>query len=198
MDPSRKKAARILVGIAVPEAIWVCLNMAGNVERFWRWNGFLDTERVGLLGWALALLCAFVFIWQATRLPSVRENLLQPSWLKLTAVLLAVAAGFCEEAVFRKWLMDSLQHRGFHVTIQLLASAVLFGLAHGVWGVFRGSWRAATGAMAATGILGLALALVYVTSRRVLAPCVIAHFLINLFIEPGLVLAAVRGEMGTS
>ena len=29
-----------------------------------------------------------------------------------------------------------------------------------------------------------------------MSPCVVAHFLINLFIEPGLVLATVRGEMG--
>ena len=44
-------------------------------------------------------------------------------------------------------------------------------------------------------ILGLMLALVYVASHRILAPCIVAHFITNLLIEPGLVLAAVRGEM---
>ena len=62
-------------------------------------------------------------------------------------------------------------------------------------GVFRGSVVAAIGASTATTVLGLALAIVYIVSGRVLAPCVVSHFLINLIIEPGLILAAVRGEM---
>ena len=35
-------------------------------------------------------------------------------------------------------------------------------------------------------------------SGRSLAPCIVAHFLINAFIEPGLVLAAARGEMSSA
>jgi hypothetical protein len=58
------------------------------------------------------------------------------------------------------------------------------------------SWRASLGAMLATGSLGLLLAFVYLSSYRNLAPCVASHFLINLFAEPGLVLAALSGEMG--
>jgi len=41
------------------------------------------------------------------------------------------------------------------------------------------------------------LAVVYVVSHRIPALCIVSHFLINLFIEPGLVLAAV-GEMGSA
>jgi membrane protease YdiL (CAAX protease family) len=47
----------------------------------------------------------------------------------------------------------------------------------------------------ATGMLGVALAIVFVVGGRSLAPCIAAHFLINALIEPGLVLAATRGEM---
>jgi hypothetical protein len=86
----------------------------------------------------------------------------------------------------------------YGVALQILASALTFGLAHGIWGAFRGSMAAAIGATLATGALGGALAVVYVVSGRVLAPCVVAHFLINAFAEPGLVLAAVRGEMSGS
>jgi membrane protease YdiL (CAAX protease family) len=118
------------------------------------------------------------------------------AWLKLLGFLVAVAAGFCEEVIFRKWLMDLMRNHGFHLAVQITASALLFGLAHGVWGLFRGSIRAAAGAVTATSILGFMLAIVYLLSHRIVAPCVLAHFLINLFIEPGLVLAAVRGEMG--
>jgi hypothetical protein len=49
--------------------------------------------------------------------------------------------------------------------------------------------------MAITGVLGAALAAVYVLGGRSLAPCIAAHFLLDVAIEPGLVLAALRGEM---
>jgi membrane protease YdiL (CAAX protease family) len=127
----------------------------------------------------------------SSRLPSVRKNLFRQSWLKLLAVLVAVASGFCEEMIFRKGLMDLLQHKGYGFVLQLAGSAAAFGLAHAVWGLMRGSLRAALGAMIATSGLGLA-------SHRIVLPCIIAHFLINLLIEPGLVLAAVRGEMSAS
>ena len=75
-------------------------------------------------------------------------------------------------------------------------SGVAFGLVHGIWALFRGSWRAGLGAITATGILGAALGIVYIVGGRSLAPCVTAHFWINVFSEPGLMLAAIRGEMG--
>jgi hypothetical protein len=31
-----------------------------------------------------------------------------------------------------------------------------------------------------------------------LLPCVLTHFLIDAFVEPGLVLAGIRGEMGNA
>jgi hypothetical protein len=64
-----------------------------------------------------------------------------------------------------------------------------------VWGLFGRSIGAAWGAMVSTTVLGAALAVVYVVSARSLAPCIVSHFLVTGLIEPGLVLAAVRGEM---
>ena len=193
---SERKTALILTGIAASEGIWMYVNIAGRAAKFWRYTGFSDPGRAGLVGWVSALICAFLFIWPAAQLPSVRQNLIRVSWLKLLAFLLAVAAGFCEEVIFRKWLMDLMRNHGFHLAAQITASALLFGLAHGVWGLFRGSIRAAAGAVTATSILGFMMAIVYLLSHRIVAPCVLAHFLINLFLEPGLVLAVVRGEMG--
>jgi uncharacterized protein len=196
LDKAERKAAFILLAIAVPEGAWVALNLVGRPMRFWRYTGFVYPGRAGILAWLLALICAALFTWRAAQLPSVRANLIRPSRLKILALVLAIAAAFCEEAVFRKLLMDTLQHYGSPVGVQILVSGLAFGVAHGIWGFFRGSIRAASGAVMATGILGVALAAIYIVGRRVLSPCVVAHFLINLFIEPGLVLAAVRGEMG--
>jgi peptidoglycan/LPS O-acetylase OafA/YrhL len=70
------------------------------------------------------------------------------------------------------------------------ATAIIFGGAHGVWGLFGRQWRVAAGAAAATGVLGALLGIVYVVSGRDVAPCIWSHMLINLAIE---ILADCRG-----
>ena len=107
----------------------------------------------------------------------------------------AISAGFLEEMIFRKWLMDYPRDQDIGAVLQVLASAITFGLAHGIWGLMGRSLRAAIGATITTGVLGAALALVHLASDRSLAPCIAARFLINALIEPGLVLAATRGQM---
>lgn len=188
------RAAVILSGITLAEGLWLAINLLHSPRRFFRFAGF-PPAGTGAFGWLLALVVAVLFVWYATKLPSVRDNLFRPSLLKVVAVLLAIAAAFCEECVFRKLLMDSLMSHGLSTPVQVLVSALAFGAAHSVWGLMRGSIGAALRATLATGALGLALAIIYVASHRILASCVISHFLINLFAEPGLVLAAVRGEM---
>ena len=198
-DPSIRKAAIILAVITAIEGFFVFPPLVGNPVKFLVKFGLLPGPHLSPpLGWVLALLVAALFIWHSFRLPSVRENILRPSWLKLLAIALAVAAGVLEEFYFRQILMEWAMKRGAGVSIQVLFSAVTFGLAHAIWAFFRGSWRAGLGAMIATGLLGLLLAIVYLASSRNLGPCVAAHFAIDVFLEPGLVLAAVRGEMGRS
>ena len=191
-----RKAAAILAGIAISEGSWLVFNLRVNPSGFLRYTGWLDAVPVPL-GWLLALLVAVTFIAFACRLPSVRKNLFALSWLKVLGIAVAITAGFCEEAIFRKWLMDALARDSIGLTLQVLASGLTFGLLHGIWGAFRGSVAAAIGATVATGLLGLALAVVYLASHRVLAPCIVSHLIINALAEPGLVLAAVRGEMGS-
>ena len=108
----------------------------------------------------------------------------------------AVATGILEEIAFRSMLMDSLRDHGAAAWLQVLLSGVCFGLLHGIWALFGGKWRIGLGAVIATGLLGAALAIVYLIGGRSLAPCVSAHFLLSALAEPGLVLAAVGGDMG--
>ena len=188
-----RKAAVILAGIALAEGWWVWASAHVHPRGFLRYAGFVDAQP-GVVGWLLAVVVFVAFTaYAATRFPSVRANLLKPSLLKVLALAVAVSAGFCEETIFRKWVMDGVAHEG--IVVQVVASAVTFGLVHGVWGLFRGSIIAAVGATLATGVLGAALAVVFLASHRVLAPCIVSHFLINALAEPRLVLAAVRGEM---
>jgi membrane protease YdiL (CAAX protease family) len=190
-----RKAAIILAAIAGSEGTWLFFSAARNPAGFLRYCGASQATTF-VFGWIVALAVTVAFTMFAARLPSVRANLFRFSGLKLLAIAVAIASGFCEEVIFRKFLMDSLAGHGYNVTLQIAVSALAFGAVHGVWGLFRGSLGTAVGATVVTGALGLAFALVYVASHRVVLPCIVGHGLINLMAEPGLVLAAVRGEMG--
>jgi hypothetical protein len=78
----------------------------------------------------------------------------------------------------------------------VLASAAVFGLAHGIWGIFAGQWRVAAGATIATAVLGALLGTVYILGGRQLAPCIWAHMAINFAIEPWLMVAAISASTG--
>ena len=191
-----RKALYILVGIAVTEGAWVLVNAVTNPSAFTVYLGF-STGRLGApLGWVFAAVVTALFAAFASRLPSVRNTMFVFSGLKLIALVVAVAAGILEEVVFRKMLMNWIASLGYGDLPQVLASGVAFGAVHGVWGLFGRSLRAAAGATVATGALGAGLAIVYIAAGRSVAPCIAAHFFINALVEPGLVLAATRGEMG--
>lgn len=91
--------------------------------------------------------------------------------------------------------MDWLMSLDFSITIQVLASAIIFGLAHGAWILLRGlEFKIALPVILSTTILGGLLAILYIIAdRNILAP-IVAHILINLFIEPWLILSAVSGK----
>jgi membrane protease YdiL (CAAX protease family) len=196
-DTSIRKAAIILGAITAMEGFFVFPPLVMRPVHFLSYLGLAPGHHLSPpLGWILAVLVTALFVWHGVSLPSVREHLLRPSWLKVLAIGLAVAAGILEEIFFRQILMDWAQKLGWGAALQIILSAVVFGLAHAIWAFFRGSWRAGVGAMIATGVLGLMLAIVYLAGNRSLGPCVASHFVIDVFLEPGLVLAAVRGEMG--
>jgi CAAX protease family protein len=192
---NERKAALILAAIALSEGTVVLWLLLSNGWRFVAYLGFAPSRAGTLWGWVSALLVTIAFVQISLRLPSVRANLWSLTGLKLLGVAVAITAGILEEAVFRKTVMDAAMRRGLADGMQVVLSALAFGLAHGVWGLFGRSVRAAIGATIATALLGAALAVVYLLAGRSLAPCIAAHFAINLAIEPGLVLAAARGEM---
>src|SRR5947209_7939327 len=145
----------------------------------------------GWLPWVGALVITIVYVAYAARaFPLIRENFLRLNSMKLVAMLFAVVTGTVEELYFRKFLMDWAAHHGAAAVGQVVVSAAVFGVGHGVWGLFAKQWRMAVGATLATGILGGLLALVYFAAGRHVAPCIWAHMLINLAIEPWLILAA--------
>jgi hypothetical protein len=194
---AERKSGIILAIITALEAGWVLMNLQVSGWRFIRYLGFAPGMTGNLAGWLAAAFTTVIFVAFALRLPSVRENLFRPSFLKLLAIALAIAAGILEEVMFRRWTMNWLMAQGQGAVVQVLGAGLLFGAIHGVWGLMGKSLRAAIGATVATGFLGMMLGIVFLLAGRSLAPCIVAHFVINLLIEPGLVLAATRGEMGS-
>jgi hypothetical protein len=194
---AERKSGIILGIITAIEGGWVVMNLQISGWRFVRYLGFAPGLAGNPAGWIGAFSVTVIFVALALRLRSVRENLFRPSLLKLLAIALAVSSGILEEAIFRRGTMNWLMAHGQGAFVQVLGAGMLFGVVHGIWGLMGKSIRAALGATLATAFLGLMLGIVFLLAGRSLAPCIAAHFAINLLIEPGLVLAATRGEMGS-
>jgi uncharacterized protein len=147
-------------------------------------------DRTTWLGWSLAILVAVLYVLYSVRgLPTVGKYLWKLSTFKLVGLAIALPAAIVEEVFFRQYVMNVLASNT--LLVQIVASALSFGLAHAIWGV-RGGWRAAAGAVASTTLMGAGLAVVYVASDRVVLPCVVGHFLITLILEPWLLYAYIE------
>ena len=153
--------------------------------------GFNPPHPAPPLGWILAALVTALFIAASMRgYPLIREHVFDGGVIKLVAIVFAILSGTMEELWFRRLLMDYAQRHGSGAVMQVVYSAFFFGAAHAIWGVFARNYRVALGSMIATGLLGAALAIVYLASDRVIAPCIWAHIIINAVIEPWLLVAA--------
>jgi hypothetical protein len=155
-----------------------------------------NVARVPPAAWVLSLaVAAFYVAYSARALPTIQRYLWNLSTFKLAGLALAVPASILEEVFFRQYVMDALVRQS--ALVQILASALAFGLAHAIWGV-RGGWRAAAGAVGSTTLMGAALAIVYLASGRVVLPCVVSHFLITAILEPWLIYAYAERAAATA
>ncbi len=80
-------------------------------------------------------------------------------------IVLSLTAGFCEEIVFRGYLLEQLRRRTRTVSVAILFQAVMFGISHGYQGVKN---------MALITALGVLYGLVAYW-RGSLAPGILAH-----------------------
>ena len=185
VDPrTRRVVAIILTTIAVTEAIPIVFAFR-HLERLIR-----PQTAVGVAG---ALIVAVAYIAYSMRYPGIGRHIFDRSWLRIPAFAVAVVASLVEEIYFRQVLMNGLQAAGYGPVVQIVVSGLGFGIVHAIWGLW-GGWRVARGAVVATSALGFALAILYVVAGRSVVPCIIAHFLIDLALEPALLLSAVEAR----
>lgn len=157
--------------------------------------GFREWTDVPAVAWVSAIATGIFFAAFSIRgIPAVRATWREFSWLKFISLWAAAGAAVVEEALFRRVIMDGVAGLGGNHLLQVLASALGFGLAHAVWGLIKLDPWVAVSSVVATTIMGLGLAVVYLLADRNLAPCIVGHFLITGAIEPGLMIAAVTGR----
>ena len=191
MSPTRRTWI-ILAALTAAEATPLLVFTALDGTRFLRSLGLFGGNAGSPLGWLLALTFGALYAGaSASRSPFILSHLLTANAMKLFVLLLmAPVTGAFEELYFRKVLMNSLAAHGTGVALQIAASALIFGLVHGIWGLFGKSLRIAAGATVATALLGLLMAVAYIAGGRSVLPCIAGHALVNAMIEPWLILAA--------
>lgn len=168
----------------------------GNPQQFIEHRIGINTEAFNNpIVWILSILIAIGYIiYTAKAVPFVRDQLFTFSWLKVIGIWAAFVSSIVEEILFRQVLMDWLMSLDYSIIIQVLASAIIFGIAHGAWIFLRGELKIAIPVIISTTILGGLLAILYIIADRHILSPIVAHILINLFIEPWLILSAVTGK----
>ena len=147
--------------------------------------------------WVLSLLVAAGYIGYTFKaVPFVRQMQREFSSFKLVGIWAAIVSGIIEEIFFRKMVMDWSLSMGHGSLIQIILTAFSFGVAHGLWILLRGELSIALPVIISTMVLGALLGILYIVGERNLFPCIAAHTIINLVVEPWLILSAISGKMG--
>lgn len=127
----------------------------------------------------LGILFALGYAFYTLSNPLIGPNAKEISLFKLAGVSVGVVGAIVEESVFRGYIMTELVRIKVSTVTQILVSGVSFGIIH-IGFDFIG--------VLLTFIMGIVMATVYVIGKRSLTPSMISHALINILIEPWLLL----------
>ncbi len=197
LTPAVKRSSAIFLVLAGGVMWWpLASKLLGSPPGFLRNLGFFSGPQGTLLAWGLGFFVAAVYATYTVRnIPLVGEHWRAVSGFKVLGILVAISAAVVEEAFFRRILMDEILGPSWPTMVQVVASGLIFGLAHGIWGIMTRRFAVGIGTMIATGTLGTVLAVIYVVGNRSLAPIILAHFNITATIQPGITFAAFTGQM---
>ncbi len=158
---------------------------------------FHRATAVGILGWMLSAIAAVTYIAYSIRGLKLGPYIMQFPAFRILGPIMAIPTSILEEVFFRRYLMGLFAHIGLGILLQIILSALIFGVGHALWGI-RGGLRAVMNAVVSTTFLGILLSIVYLGSNRVVLPCIVAHFAINVVVEPWLVYAYVLRALARS
>jgi membrane protease YdiL (CAAX protease family) len=147
-----------------------------------------------IYGWISAGVLTVLFVGLMLMGPlKGRAPLAELSFFHLyNSTIAGLGAGFCEELVFRGFVMSVLSWAGVGRVTQVLASGLLFGLAHVGWTTLGAVFdpRLVLGPVISTTVLGVLYAGIYLVGKRSLTPVIVSHTITDVIIEPWLLLAA--------
>jgi hypothetical protein len=104
------------------------------------------------------------------------SNLWSMSASHLYAVLMVgTTAAFCEETIFRGFLMTEYARAGYGKVLQVVVPGIFFGLAH--LAILQQGVAAGLSTIVPTAVMGMIWGVAYLLGRRSLIPCVVAHWL---------------------
>jgi membrane protease YdiL (CAAX protease family) len=176
--------------IGLPPALWAAVVLWWWFNRKKAAFGSLFLTRSRSIGADIGFGIGLGALWVATYgLMDVVSWLEMFSWdfAKLASVPASLSAGFCEEFLYRGFLFSILAAAGAGKGWRLTITSMAFGLAHCFWGPWGMAW---------TTILGFTFGLI-VLWRGNVWPAVVAHTLLDLCIEPGLIEKALTGGFNT-
>lgn len=148
----------------------------------------LGVWRIGTWSaWVTALLLAALSIASNLRLlprmhVPISEAFLPHGFHLFAALTLGITAGFCEEVLFRAFLMTQFAKAGYGKVVEVLMPGVAFGLAHA--GYLNQGFLVWLGIMLPTMFLGMMWGVAYLLGRRSLVPTMVAHFLNDATVLP--------------
>jgi membrane protease YdiL (CAAX protease family) len=197
-SPAQRFLLWILGGAIVEWAlvigVWFRLRARGSsfteigVWRFGTWPA-----------WIVALLFAALSIGSNLRLlprmhTPISYAFMPPGFHLGAALLMGITAGFCEEVLFRAFLMTEFAGAGYGKVTQVLGPGIAFGLAHA--GYLNQGFLPWLGIMLPTAFLGMMWGVAYLLGRRSLVPSMVAHFLNDATALPWITFFMVTGAFG--
>jgi uncharacterized protein len=191
----RRKTALILGATTIFMFSPLAMVLAGYSIPIFQNLGFKRESIAPQLPWILAAIIAIAYVLYTMKaIPLVLAKQKEISLFKLLGILSALVGGIVEEVFFRRWMMDILMSGGVALFIQVIISGVAFGLAHTIWILAKRDLKFTITAILSTSVLGIFLAILYLVGGRNLGPCIFAHAIINIIIEPWLMLSALSGK----
>jgi membrane protease YdiL (CAAX protease family) len=110
------------------------------------------------------------------------------------AMMMGITAGFCEEVLFRAFLMTEFANAGFGKVAQVFIPGVAFGLSHA--GYLNQGFLPWLGIAVPTAFLGMMWGVAYLLGQRSLVPTIVAHFLNDATALPWISFFMVTGALG--
>ena len=136
-------------------------------------------KRTSLVAIMLSVVFAVCYAGWTLRNPWIYPHVFELNGLKFFGITVGIIGAVVEEIVFRGYVLTKLKDANLPVAVQIFISGLAFSLIH--MGFNK------TG-MLLTFAMGMILAFVYVVGRRSLIPSIIGHSLINVLVEPWLLM----------